>query len=283
MSFPSPKGPSFGRRVLLRLALVQRVFVPLLCLLFLGSSARAADVVEVVITDALGNIRVLTDDKGNILERHDYLPFGEECTTGPCAANPGVGAGQPRKFTGKERDQETGLDYFGARYYGSTIGRFTTVDPVYTWQRQPRRSSAVESGTRTRGTTRIDTGDPDGRVIDTIADIGFILYDVFDIGRSIFRGEGVTGSQYGALGADVLGAVVPFATGGGAALRAAVKADDAARLARNKQAGARIRGARRRTKESEQSGVVQQLTIKTDTGVKTRLDVAGRDVQATCA
>ena len=42
--------------------------------------------------------------------------------------------GQPKHFTGKERDAETGLDYFGARYYGSKIGRFTTVDPVYTWQ-----------------------------------------------------------------------------------------------------------------------------------------------------
>ena len=97
--------------------------------LMLGGAVKAEDVVEVVITDALGNIRVITDDQGNVLERHDYLPFGEECTTGPCGSNPGVGSGQPRKFTGKERDAETGLDYFGARYYGSTIGRFTTVDP----------------------------------------------------------------------------------------------------------------------------------------------------------
>ena len=67
-----------------------------------------------------------------VIERHDYLPFGEECTTGPCASNPGMGGGQPRKFTGKERDAETGLDYFGARYYGSKIGRFTTTDPAQT-------------------------------------------------------------------------------------------------------------------------------------------------------
>ena len=33
------------------------------------------------------------------------------------------------QFTGKERDAETGLDYFGARYYGSNIGRFTAPDP----------------------------------------------------------------------------------------------------------------------------------------------------------
>jgi len=32
------------------------------------------------------------------------------------------------KFTGKERDAETGLDYFGARYYGSNMGRFMSPD-----------------------------------------------------------------------------------------------------------------------------------------------------------
>lgn len=32
-------------------------------------------------------------------------------------------------FTGKERDQESGLDYFGARYYGSALGRFASPDP----------------------------------------------------------------------------------------------------------------------------------------------------------
>jgi RHS repeat-associated protein len=93
-----------------------------------------AQVVEYYHTDAIGNIRVITDASGNVIERHDYLPFGEECTTGACASNPQVGQGEPKKFTGKERDAETGLDYFGARYYGSKVGRFTTVDPVYTWQ-----------------------------------------------------------------------------------------------------------------------------------------------------
>ena len=33
------------------------------------------------------------------------------------------------RFTGKERDAETGLDYFDARYYASRTGRFTTADP----------------------------------------------------------------------------------------------------------------------------------------------------------
>jgi RHS repeat-associated protein len=41
------------------------------------------------------------------------------------ATNPDV---QPMKFTSKERDAETGLDYFGARYFSSAQGRFTSPD-----------------------------------------------------------------------------------------------------------------------------------------------------------
>lgn len=35
-----------------------------------------------------------------------------------------------RKFTGKERDAESGLDNFGARYMGSSLGRFMSPDPM---------------------------------------------------------------------------------------------------------------------------------------------------------
>ncbi|HWR35383.1 MAG TPA: RHS repeat-associated core domain-containing protein [Clostridia bacterium] len=41
-----------------------------------------------------------------------------------------------RKFTGKERDTETGLDYFGARYYASNMGRFSSPDEPFIDQDQ---------------------------------------------------------------------------------------------------------------------------------------------------
>lgn len=41
----------------------------------------------------------------------------------------GMYDGVRQRFTGKERDNETGLDYFGARYYSSAQGRFTSPDP----------------------------------------------------------------------------------------------------------------------------------------------------------
>lgn len=104
----------------------------LVSMLLCGLSATVeAQLIRYHHLDAIGSVRALTGVAGTVVERHDYLPFGEECTVGVCAGNP-AGSGQPRKFTGKERDQETGLDYFGARYHGSRIARFTTVDPVYT-------------------------------------------------------------------------------------------------------------------------------------------------------
>jgi RHS repeat-associated protein len=106
-----------------------------LFLLLAGPPSPAGEVVEYYHLDAIGNVRAVTNAAGQVVERHDYLPFGEEWCPGPPAQVCGsVTPGQPKRFTGKERDAETGLDYFGARYLSAKIGRFTTVDPVYTWQ-----------------------------------------------------------------------------------------------------------------------------------------------------
>ncbi len=83
-------------------------------------------------TDHLGTPRVITSSTGAVISRHDYMPFGEEIGSGIGARTTGMGFsvsdGQRQKFTSKERDNETGLDYFLARYYSSTQGRFTSPD-----------------------------------------------------------------------------------------------------------------------------------------------------------
>jgi RHS repeat-associated protein len=81
--------------------------------------------------DHLGSTRVVmrTDATGDaaVVSRHDYFPFGEELPDrGRNYGNSAVLV----KFTGKERDGETGLDYFGARYMSSAQGRFTSNDPL---------------------------------------------------------------------------------------------------------------------------------------------------------
>ena len=74
------------------------------------------------------------NSSGNVATRHDYLPFGGELyagiRNGSNAYEPPVSSTRQR-FTGKERDNETGLDYFGARYMASAQGRFTSVDPIF--------------------------------------------------------------------------------------------------------------------------------------------------------
>jgi RHS repeat-associated protein len=50
------------------------------------------------------------------------MPFGEEW--------PASSSTERRLYVGKERDQETGFDYSGARYYSPTSGRFTSPDPI---------------------------------------------------------------------------------------------------------------------------------------------------------
>jgi RHS repeat-associated protein len=76
---------------------------------------------------------VVTDSLATVTSRHDYMPFGEEVGAGIGGRTtgmgfPGVSDGLRQKFTSKERDIETGLDYFLARYYSSTQGRFTSPD-----------------------------------------------------------------------------------------------------------------------------------------------------------
>jgi RHS repeat-associated protein len=99
-----------------------------------GGTVSAAEAGRLYRTeDHLGSTRLVTDGSGNPRQCQDYLPFGEELPAGvggrPSCYMP---AGEPRhRFTGKERDQETGLDYFGARYYSGAQGRFTSPDAPF--------------------------------------------------------------------------------------------------------------------------------------------------------
>src|SRR6185503_6583848 len=74
-------------------------------------------------TDAIGSVRAITDANGQVIERHDYLPFGDLYPADP-------EPNEQRLFGGKERDHETKFEYFGARYYASGSGPVTTGDPV---------------------------------------------------------------------------------------------------------------------------------------------------------
>jgi RHS repeat-associated protein len=73
--------------------------------------------------DILGGTRSVTQGT-TVVESYDYEPWG--------LLMPGrtLGSGTKEGFTGKEQDTETGLSYFGARYYLPAIGRWAAVDPL---------------------------------------------------------------------------------------------------------------------------------------------------------
>jgi RHS repeat-associated protein len=78
------------------------------------------------LTDWLGTQRMQTTAAGNQEEECYSYPFGDGLTcTGTDATE--------HHFTSKERDTESGLDYFGARYLSSDLGRFMTPD----WAAKP--------------------------------------------------------------------------------------------------------------------------------------------------
>jgi RHS repeat-associated protein len=98
----------------------------------LSSSGGSANI-QWLVPDQLGTPRMVVDSTGSLagIKRHDYLPFGEELFAGQGGRTlqQGYAAdGIRQKFTQKERDNETGLDYFLARYYSSTEGRFMSPD-----------------------------------------------------------------------------------------------------------------------------------------------------------
>ncbi len=70
-------------------------------------------------TNHLGTIAARMNVSGTLMETYRYLPYGERY----------AGTQTPHQYTGKERDAESGLDYFGARYLASAHGRWMGLDP----------------------------------------------------------------------------------------------------------------------------------------------------------
>jgi RHS repeat-associated protein len=85
--------------------------------------------------DHLGSSNVVVDDTGTWTNREEFFPYGETSF--------GSFARKRYRFTGKERDEESGLYYYGARYYAPWLARWITTDPAY-WLIQPRPSVGVQ-------------------------------------------------------------------------------------------------------------------------------------------
>jgi RHS repeat-associated protein len=117
------------------------------------------------------------------------------------------------QYTGQFNDSYIKLMWYGSRWYDSELGRFSQPDNIIpepgntlAWDRY---SYAANNPVRYR--------DPSGHWIETLLDIAFIGYDLYQISQ-----EGWTPVNAVALAADVACAIAPVATGGGPAVRGGV-------------------------------------------------------------
>lgn len=145
--------------------------------------------------DHLGSASLLTDQNGNILEETTYYPYGEIRSGGTQSKY---------LYTGKEKDTESGLNYYGARYYDAHTRQFTQPDTILPDPYDPQQLNRYAY---TRGNPLKYT-DPSGNYIETVFDVAFIGMDIHDI-----RSDPSNPWNYAALGADTVSTALPGVAG----------------------------------------------------------------------
>jgi RHS repeat-associated protein len=88
--------------------------------------------------DYLGSSNVVVDDSSALINREEYTPYGETSF--------GSFARKRYRFTGKERDEESGLYYHGARYYAPWLSRWIAADPIYLILAREFKTNSINSG-----------------------------------------------------------------------------------------------------------------------------------------
>lgn len=243
------------------------------------SCQASAQTTEYYHLDAVGSVRAVTNQTGVVIERHDYLPFGEECLTGSCTPNPG-GAGQPRKFTGQQRDAETGLDYFGARYYASKIGRFTSVDPSITIKENildPQRWNRYAYGRN----NPLRFVDPDGRdwLYRTAMGQQYIREHGDRSSFSVFF-DGISG-DIGRAGPQFQNQMATDITIASLIMGLTPAGREASGVQANRAKGSAWEEVVGTELKATHEVAVPEITVRTQSGVKTRLDWVTKDSAGT--
>lgn len=93
-----------------------------------GDDGSPAQLVRYQLGNHLGSAALELDDTAAVISYEEYYPYG---STSYQAVDAVIGAAAKRyRYTGKERDEETGLCYHGARYLACWLGRWMSCDPI---------------------------------------------------------------------------------------------------------------------------------------------------------
>lgn len=179
------------------------VSVFIMGVLLAGAPARA-DTVTYIYSDFSGSPLAATDESGNLLWRESYYAYGQKTQWQPAADE------QSQWFHGKEQDADTGMQYFGARYYDPSIGRFLGIDPVDYKDGNLHSFNRYAYGNN----NPIKFRDPDGAYAEAALEAVSLAVGLDSLGKNYIAGN------YGAAAVDALGvtvdsilAAVPIAPG----------------------------------------------------------------------
>lgn len=163
--------------------------------------------------DHLGSSAYVTNVFGEVCQHQEYAAYGELFFEEHNSSNQ-----MPYLFNSKERDAETGLYYYGARYYDPKTSIWTSVDPLLDEESQIEKSPYAYTWNNP-----IKYTDPDGKIIETAWDafnVGIGVVSFVDnvkkgnVGWAIVDGLGII--------ADGAATALPFIPGGaGSVIRAA--------------------------------------------------------------
>jgi RHS repeat-associated protein len=92
-----------------------------------GSDPAPEQITRYQIGNHLGSASLELDGEARIISYEEYYPYG---STSYQAVRSRTETPKRYRYTGKERDEESGLNYHGARYYAPWLGRWTSVDPL---------------------------------------------------------------------------------------------------------------------------------------------------------
>ena len=165
--------------------------------------------------DHLGSANWITDIKGDAIQYMHYAPYGEMWYN-----QQGSAYNERFRFTGKERNDETGYDFFGARYYASSLPLWLSVDPLA--DKYPYISPYAYCGWNP-----IKYVDPNGKWLETAWDIANVAMDAVSLESNIKDGNfGAAMIDGVGLVLDLGAAILPVVPGGaGTAIKAYREAD----------------------------------------------------------
>jgi RHS repeat-associated protein len=121
---------SFGTQTFIRETLRVEVASQVVCLVekrTAGTDPGADQLVRYQHTNHLGSAMLELDEGAAIISYEEYFPYG---STSYQAVRSATETPKRYRYTGTERDDESGLYYHGARYYSPWLGRWTSCDPV---------------------------------------------------------------------------------------------------------------------------------------------------------